>query len=123
MTDTSRASSSPSSTPGAVVKFMSPNACRVDLSFFETLYEMKLNEMKLAVDDVSVSAFRDTRGGAMVLRAESLRGSPSAGVEVEDGGESLPPVPSSVYSRGVLKNVNTTNVSIIHQLYQRCLCV
>ena len=54
-----------------VVKFMPPNACRVELSFFEKLYEMKLNEMKLDVNDLPISAF--LRNSEMVLTAESLK--------------------------------------------------
>ena len=50
---------------------MPPNACRVELSFFEKLYEMKLNEMKLDVNDLPISAF--LRNSEMVLTAESLK--------------------------------------------------
>jgi len=92
MSDTSVPHSSAS-----VVKFMPPNSCRVDLSFFETLYEMKLNEMKLAVSDVPISAALDPRTGQLVLRGDSLRITAS-----QDS-------PSTQF-RGVLKNVNTTNV-------------
>mmetsp|Transcript_27634 Transcript_27634/g.46731 ORF Transcript_27634/g.46731 Transcript_27634/m.46731 type:complete len:536 (+) Transcript_27634:202-1809(+) len=91
MSDTSVPHSSAS-----VVKFMPPNSCRVDLSFFETLYEMKLNEMKLAVSDVPISAALDPRTGQLVLRGDSLRITAS-----QDS-------PSTQF-RGVLKNVNTTN--------------
>lgn len=81
--------------PASVVKFMPPNSCRVDLSFFETLYEMKLNEMKLAVSEVPISAPLDPRAGQLVLRADSLRDKASSD-------------PLAQF-RGVLKNVNTTN--------------
>lgn len=62
-----------------VVKFMPPNSCRVELSFFEKLYEMKLNEMKLNDQDFPVSAF--LRNDEMLLTAESLK---SASAELED---------------------------------------
>ena len=83
--------------PTSVVKFMPPHSCRVDLSFFETLYEMKLHEMKLAVSDVPISAALDPRAGQLVLRADSLR--------------DISSIDPSTHFRGILKNVNTTNVS------------
>lgn len=87
-----------------VVKFMPPNSCRLELSFFEKLYELKLNEMKLAVSDVPVRAFLDSRGGQMVLSAASLQGYSQTDLGGAQGN-------GHIYSNGVLKNVNTANVS------------
>ena len=58
----------------AVLRFMPPNCCRVELSFFERLYHLKLDEVKLDDRDLPVRAFL-SGGGEMMMRfsGESLK--------------------------------------------------
>jgi hypothetical protein len=84
------------------VKFTPPSACRVQLSFFERLYEHKLDERGLDDSSEAVRAFLGASEGVTqwLLRADSL--TPSS---------THSPTPDSWSCSGVLKNVNTTNVS------------
>ena len=84
------------------VKFTPPSACRVQLSFFERLYEHKLDERGLDDSSEAVRAFLGASEGVTqwLLRADSL--TPSS---------THSPTPESWSCSGVLKNVNTTNVS------------
>ena len=66
---------------------MPPNACRVELSFFERLYELKLNDMKLDESDLPISAF--LRGSQMALTSHSLQSvSAAAKKRTGDGDDS-----------------------------------
>jgi hypothetical protein len=88
------------------VKFTPPSACRVQLSFFERLYEHKLDERGLDDSSEAVRAFLGASEGVTqwLLRADSL--TPSL-----THSSTHSPTPESWSCSGVLKNVNTTNVS------------
>jgi len=77
------------------IKFIPPQ-CMVDLSFWEMLYELKLNKFRIATDEQEIVSFIPSNKKDIVLTKHSFKSEAETGSDV-------------VYSTGILKNVNTAN--------------